>query len=138
MGCGGIALIEAFPRELSARAPVAGSVSPVDPSLHGDEPETAPVVLAEPDEPGIHKVNILLLPKVHSEIRHRPIRTFLDGCQESPAVGARPYRSDRHNAEGGIESPKIIRIGGDDLLTGAASADDNVSIHNIRRPARSK
>jgi hypothetical protein len=46
--------------------------------------------------------------------------------------------SDRHNTQGWIERPKIIRVGGDDLLTGPASADDNVGIHNIRRPAGGK
>ena len=71
-------------------------------------------------------------------VRHRPVRTFVDGCQELPAIGARaPVCSDRHNAEGAIESPKIIRVGGDGLLKGAASADNDVSIHNIGRPARS-
>ena len=60
----------------------------------------------------------------------------LDGVAK-PSMLA-PIPSDRHNPEGGIESPKIIGIGGDDLLAGAASADHNVSIHNIRRSARSK
>ena len=49
-----------------------------------------------------------------------------------------PVRSDRHNLKGWIESPKIIRIGRDGLLTGTASADHNVSIHNIGRATRSK
>jgi hypothetical protein len=33
--------------------------------------------------------------------------------------------SDRHNAEGWIESLKIIRVAGDGLLTSATSTDDN-------------
>jgi hypothetical protein len=41
------------------------------------------------------------------------------------------WRSDRYDAEGWIQSPKIIRIGCDDLLTSAASADHNMSIHHI-------
>jgi hypothetical protein len=40
-------------------------------------------------------------------------------------------RSDRHQAEGWIESSKIIRIGSDGLLKGSASADHHVGIHDI-------
>jgi hypothetical protein len=60
-----IALIEAFSRELRARPPVAGSRSPVDPSLDGDESEAASVVLAELDERGSHNIDVVLFPKVH-------------------------------------------------------------------------
>jgi hypothetical protein len=48
------------------------------------------------------------------------------------------YVSDGHDLHGGIESPKVIRIGRDRRLTGPAGADHNVSIHNIRRCARRK
>ncbi len=47
-------------------------------------------------------------------------------------------QSDRHKLECWIESPKIIRIGRDGPLTGTASADHNVSIHNVGCTARSK
>jgi hypothetical protein len=35
--------------------------------LDGDEPEAALVVLAELDEPGSYKIDVLLFPKVHSD-----------------------------------------------------------------------
>ncbi len=47
-------------------------------------------------------------------------------------------RLDRHNAKVWIESPKIIRIRRNGLLTGSARADHNMGVHNIGRPARSK
>jgi hypothetical protein len=47
-------------------------------------------------------------------------------------------RSDRHDPKCRIESPKIIRIGRDDLLTSSPSADHNVSIHDVGRGTRSQ
>lgn len=47
-------------------------------------------------------------------------------------------RSHRHNAKGWIESLKIIRIGRDRLLADSASADHDMGIHNVGRPAGSK
>jgi hypothetical protein len=49
-----------------------------------------------------------------------------------------PVRSDRHDLKGRIECPKIIWIGGDGLLTGPASTDHHVGIHNIGRATRSE
>lgn len=135
----GIALIEAFPRELHARLTIAGSLSPVDLSTDGDESEAASMVLAELDEPGTHKIDVGLFPKVHFRDpprAHQHLRCSLSGATHH--VLLLPVRSDRHNLKGWIESAKIIRIGRDGLLTGSASANHNVTIHNIGGAARSK
>jgi hypothetical protein len=44
---------------------MAGRLSPVDPSLDGDESQATSVVLAELDEPGSDQIDVILFPKVH-------------------------------------------------------------------------
>ena len=90
-------------------------------------------------KPGSHKIDVVLFPKGHlgdPPSPHQHIRCSLSGVSHLGAL--LPVRSDRHNLKGWIKSPKIIRIGRDGLLTGSASADHNVSIHNIGCATRSK
>ena len=96
------------------------------------------MVCAELDELGSHKIDVLLIPKVHLNDPPLPdqnIRYFWSGVARHRLSASDPIRSS-HDAESWIESPKVIWIGCDRLLTGSASADHHVSIHNVGCPAR--
>ncbi len=96
------------------------------------------MILAELDEPGSHTIDAVLFPKVHFGDPPPPRQYLHRSLSGMTRHRCSDFLSDRHNLKGWIENPKIIRIGRDRPLTGSASADHNVSIHNIGRTTRSK